>query len=437
VSSRGWLIFVVWILAPVIVAKVADIKAIEAVLMLLFGWCGLDVVTGGEFKLERPLAILLAQWAVFLAAASLLAVISLRLEFHPPTVAKGNLLHSPPFTSAAILMETLLCVGALVFFAQMMGRDARLLRLAARLYVWIGVLYATYAIISWTALVFSHADLIGAYLTDSGVARARALFAEGGEFGLYAVSVILMGAFRRYVLKDMSRAAFWAVVVPVLLLSMILSKSKAGALCLIGIFAWRSVVRMRIRYLPLMAAVALLLVWTTPIVAGLEGYWIIYQHFDEVVATHAQDPSIGSGRAAAVSVMPKLVKLHPFLGVGIGNYGLVRNDPEVGIPGSDEILDRAGIGLLSYTGELGLPLFAYLVWLVARPWRIVRKAKPRLPELAIVLAAFQLFAQGIEVQITFVYPWLVSAIALGYFLCERDAAVRRCRTCASIQLGTI
>jgi hypothetical protein len=280
------------------------------------------------------------------------------------------------------------------------------------------MLMTVYAIISFVAFAYLNVDLSGAYFASdmSTEVRARALFAEGGEFGLYTVSIILVAAFRHYVLRDTRSPWYlWAFTMPILGAGLITSKSKSGAVCLLAILGWSAIRHLRLRYAFAGAALGGLLVLTTPIISSLEAYWSIYQNFDRIAYAFRNDVNIAAGRASAISVIPEMVKLHPLLGIGIGNYGLLRADPKIGIPAAD-IWDLGGLGLFDYSAQFGLPLFLYFLWLVWRPWRLAKQVRPQLPDVVLMIAGFQLFAEGIEVQPTFVYPWLVSAIAMGFWI---------------------
>jgi hypothetical protein len=214
----------------------------------------------------------------------------------------------------------------------------------------------------------------------------------------------------------MTIPTFWFMVALPVGLSLVLSQSKAGAICLVAMLGWRALVHLRFRYLIAGAFVVSLAILTTPILSAIEAYWFIYQHFDEIAAYQKDNSNLVMGRAAATAVVPAIVMAHPLLGVGMGNYSLVRADPQLGVQAMDE-WDLPGIGLFSYVGDLGIPLFLYLIWIVSLPLRIIKREQ--FPELILLIASYQLFAQMIEVQVTFFYPWAVSAITLGYYLHAR------------------
>jgi len=105
--------------------------------------------------------------------------------------------------------------------------------------------------------------------------------------------------------------------------------------------------------------------------------------------------------------------MNPIFGIGIGNYSLVRNDPKYlkGLPVYYK-WDQHSLGLIGYLPEFGIPLFLLFIYLLFKPVYWSLKIKPR--GLIFVLASTQLVIHIVGAQITFLYPWLVSAICMGY-----------------------
>jgi hypothetical protein len=100
------------------------------------------------------------------------------------------------------------------------------------------------------------------------------------------------------------------------------------------------------------------------------------------------------------------------LGIGIGNYSLMRNDPDYlkGLPSVND-WDLPGLGLISDAAELGVPLTVFFVILLLRPFQRARKMKA--PGAFIAAAAFQPTALLLGVNLNFFYPWLISAFLLA------------------------
>ena len=111
-------------------------------------------------------------------------------------------------------------------------------------------------------------------------------------------------------------------------------------------------------------------------------------------------------------MVPRMIAAHPIGGIGLGNYSLMRNDPEYlqGLPAVDE-WDLTGMGLVGAMAELGIPLALWLFATLLRPLRIARQRKAA-PVIAMA-AAFQPLSFLLGVNLNFFYPWLVTALALA------------------------
>src|SRR5262249_549821 len=243
------LLFILALLTPLTNLKFADLQPVDGVLLLVSAVLVIQWIVGrNRLLLEPTLARLATGYAVFLLAAALLALLSLRLQFYPPSGAAQDPLRSAPFLSIAKLVQLTICVTGFLCLGHILGKDWRLLKAAAALYVWIGVLSSLYAIVSWIILYYFNLDLLGSYVDYSGL-RTRAFFNEGGPYGLYAVSIILVGLFRRYTLRTITSASLLLGVVLPVGASLILSSSKSGAICLVLLFAGMGISGLRISHL--------------------------------------------------------------------------------------------------------------------------------------------------------------------------------------------
>ena len=141
-------------------------------------------------------------------------------------------------------------------------------------------------------------------------------------------------------------------------------------------------------------------------------YLFIYSNFEALVPLHEDDPSMMMGRLVAVFIVPRMILAHPALGIGLGNYSLMRNDPEYldDLPPTNG-WDLPGLGLLGSAAELGVPLTLFLLFLLLKPMSHARRAKS--PGILVIAAGFQPVAVLLGVNLNFFYPWLVTAFALS------------------------
>lgn len=412
--SAGVLLFAC-LLAPLTGLKVGDIEPVEFFLMI---WLLVTVYwleqSHGVFSLSPDLVRLGKHYCLFALLTLIGSVLSLRLTLYVPADAVGDVFKLPEFISIARLVQLAVIGGSVIVFANLLSRDASLLRFVTASYMWVGIANGLFAIVSWCALSLANLDLLGAYLSaaDHGVPRARAFFNEGGPYGLYAVSVIFVVLFRKYALRDVSRG-MTTVALAVEGSSLVLSMSKAGIFCLGAIWLWCSIRRLHWRHFILASGFILLVLVASPVRQQLEGYWQSYRSLEAVAALEPDNGNIVVGRIAALYIAPRIVASHPLAGVGLGNYSLVRNNPDyLGLIPQSDYWDLPGLGLLGYAPELGIPLLLYLLWII---WYPVRPAsRGGVTGMVIAVSAFQCFAELFGAQVTFFYPWLVTAIALGF-----------------------
>lgn len=428
-------LFLACILSPLTNLKAADIEPVE---VFLFFWT-LSIAIWlvgrrGRFSLAPELTRLAGHYGTFALLAFITGLLALRLDFYPPAQAVGHVFKRPELLFVARLVEFGLVASSMIILANILRDDPALMRFAAASYVWVGTVNALYAIISWCVLFFQVPGLSGAYdamfgayytdptLTWSVLPRARAFFVEGGPYGVYAVSVVLVALFRRHALRDASRLETWMVML-VMATSIVLSMSKAAIFCLGGIWPWLLLRKVRLRRLLPAGAFVAVIALATPIPQQLARYWDDYQNLEAVAALQPDDGNIVVGKVAALYIVPRIVVDHPLMGVGFGNYPLVRNNPEyLGVIPQSDYWDIPGSGLLGYAADLGIPLLLYVLWIVWRPVRIGLRLKA--PAIAVALAAYQFFSEMFGTQITFFYPWLVTALALGFILGTRDSRTR-------------
>lgn len=386
--------------------KAADVQSAEVfgLFVLVVGllhvkWSGW--IVAGDLQTLR----LLRGYILFLAVAMVLGFAALQRPDFPPAAA--GLLKRAPMLTFARVCQLAVAVWAFYTVATLIKRRPTLLLLATQLYVLTGLLGSLFGIASWLGLAVG-LELGGAYGEDR---RVRGFFIEGGPFGMYLVSVMLMCWFRFAVLKKTTRAQF-VLQVAVLALAFVLSSSKAGILLLALLVAFSAVVARRWRVLAMGALPIAAIAIAGGLVTNLSGYVGNYVQFEQSIIERPDDTNLMMGRIIGAFLVPRMIADHPVTGIGLGNYSLQRNNPEYlrGLP-QTQLWDLHGLGIVGYVAELGVPLSLYLLWLLWKPIRL-SAAQPRVVVTA--LCGFQLFAHLFGVQLTFLYPWLVTAMALGY-----------------------
>ncbi len=411
----------VCLLAPLTALKIADIQPVEIFLLLSsFVFLAVLIERFTTITVQMDLWKLQNLYLLFVVIVGLLACLAVRLPIYPPT--ELSFLRTPPFLSFSRLTELALCMYGLLLASEVC-RTPELLHCACKYYIWAGLLSCLFGLLSWNFYHITGLELGGTY---GDANRIRGAFIEGGPFGIYLVSVLLVLLFRwRIRAQRLTRSEL--LTAAIVIVTFFLAASKAGigvaiALCILAVIAGRRQVRIRARYIVLAtlgSSVLFAVAWTQ----GLAGYVFNYENFSESVASRPDDTSLVMGRLMAVVLVPRMIADHPVAGIGIANYSVIRNDPHYleGLPSTTE-WDLPGLGLLGYAAELGIPATLFLVVIIWRPVRIVKSRSCSV--VVVVLASYQMIAHLFGAQITFFYPWLVTSFALGYSLRANGASVR-------------
>lgn len=412
------LLAIICFLAPLTDVKYADLQTVELfgafVTIVAFS---LFIRNGFRFAADPVLIGFVKSYALLVAIISGLALASLRLEVFPPF--QLSLLKSPPILSLSRIFQLLICITLFLSTTLILRNRPQLLRSAAKFYVWAGLLSAAYAIGS-SALWAVGVELSGAYSNQN--IRARGFFVEGGPFGIYLVSTALVAHFRHRIFAVSRLETFSHLAT--LGLALALAQSKAAILLLFGVFFLDQFFKRRYFRLSLAALVGVPVLAAFVMLGGISGYIQNYARFEEAAQERPEDTSLVMGRLMASIMVPRMIVEHPVLGIGIGNYSLQRNNPEFlqGLPTTDR-WDLPGLGFLGYAAELGIPCLLMLMWLIWRPVKLSQGVN--VDSSVALMASFQFLAHLFGAQVTFIYPWVVSAFALGFVLAFRPTATHQ------------
>jgi hypothetical protein len=406
--STAWIVvFVLLSAAPEL--RIGDVQLLELLQIIRLA---VGIVFFAYAGMRLPATNLWTRYGVgylvFLALTLITSVAGLRLPFFPPP--EISMFKQPFFLSLSRLLELALAIYfSLAITDSVQGRD-RLLRTALTAYTAAGVVSALVSIVGFVIFQMTGDST---YFVNDLDHRVQGFFNEGGPYGLYLTSVILVLMVRRRLFPELSRLSY-SVAFVIIATAWVLSFSKAGLiagiLCGAVAITFISNIRKRIAaalILPIAVAAFFLL-----FERGLNGYWNSISGFDETVIFRPNDRNLVMGRIVAFFIVPRMIAAHPLLGIGLGNYSLMRNDPDYlqGLPTVDD-WDLPGLGIISNAAELGVPLALFLFLLTLRPFRDARRHKA-FPVL-LATAAFQPIALLVGVNVNFFYPWLLSGFALA------------------------
>ena len=185
-----------WLTALVVLSaipelRLGDIQALEMLQLLrallvtlFFAQIGARLPGGGVWR-DHGRGFL-----VFLALSSVLAAAAIRLRFYAPSSI--SLLKAPIVLSISRIFEVALAVYFLLAIADTLRERPKVLRGALNAYVAIGTLSAVASIVAFLIFLNTGSNALFVSPLDH---RARGFFNEGGPYGLFLVSVIIVFPF--------------------------------------------------------------------------------------------------------------------------------------------------------------------------------------------------------------------------------------------------
>jgi hypothetical protein len=402
-------LFLTAALASTISLKVGSVQLLEILYFVQLGIL-LTVFAQNNFRtvLFRPFIQVGGFYLLFFLAAIALAIASLRFTFYLPM--DTTFLRRPVVITISRAVEVSASVCTMIYMAHVFKASARKVRFAMRVYFWVGVASAIYSIVTWPLNVLFEAQL-GTYLETH---RFRGFYNEGGPYGVYVVSVLLVG-FALWQRRWETRKAL-SVSLAVMVVAMVLSYSKAALLMLFvlvvidGLLAGRAV--HRAFFIIVFAVVAAVAIVTVDLPSRITAYGRTADRYERLSRLHYLDGNFVRGRVAGAFIVPRMIAAHPYTGIGWGNYGGLRNRPEFrGASVWSPYADDPGLGLIGAAADFGLPLLAYLLVSLAVPFVMIRRrgASLYLSNLALLQPLAHIF--GAQLNTTF--TWVVTAFALG------------------------
>jgi hypothetical protein len=360
-----------------------------------------------QARLLRPAFNLGLFYSIFLVAAFVLAILALQRDFYYPTGI--GILKFPVWITLSRMTELFIDVASMLYLFDLFRSNLNNLIFALRIYFWVGVASGVFAIITYPLNVYFDLQL-GTYLDQH---RMRGFYNEGGPYGLYLLSVFLVGivlARQDWVPRSRIRLAYVPLVI-----ALLGSQSKAaifagGLMMFFNALMARQIGR---RLFVIMALVGMaFLISLDPAITQTVTIYIDTPAKYEYLSNLESDQDLLSGRVAGAFIVRRMIQVHPWVGIGWGNYPLVRNSPEYrgGAKWAD-IDDDPGLGMLGTTADFGVPLTLFLVFITFYPYLYLRRRG--VPLVVKNLALIQPVVHLCGAQLNLTYPWLITAFALG------------------------
>jgi hypothetical protein len=356
----------------------------------------------------RPFLHIGIGFLIYAILVSILAIASLRYDFYVPL--EFSSLKGPGVIAVSRVVELAADVCGMLYLAHQFRLHPSWLRFTMRVYFWAGMASSVYSLISYPLAVLGIAELG----THEYMHRVKGFYNEGGPYGLYVLSLIVVGVILWRLVWERPRRIYWCMAA--LLPTLLLTYSKAAFLALFLLLAINMIFAASFtqRLIVLASGTVLLAVvfHFVNLSLALQNYIRVSASYERASHLHVEDPSFVYGRIAGLFIVPRMVAAHPLTGIGWGNYGYLRNDPKYrGAATSVKGSDDPGLGIWGLTAEVGLPLFFYLIVLLGMPFFFARRR--RVPLYVSSLALLQLVAHFFGAQLNLTYPWVITAFALG------------------------
>jgi O-antigen ligase len=241
----------------------------------------------------------------------------------------------------------------------------------------------------------------------------RGFYNEGGPYGLYLITVFLVGIVLSR--QNWSRRSRIRLAYVPLAIALLGSQSKA-AIFAAGIMMFFDALMVKQLGRRLLVVGALLgvgfLASDVPAITEPIAIYITTPAKYEYLSNLDSEEDLLSGRIAGAFIVQRMIQVHPWVGIGWGNYPLVRNSPEYrGGARWADIEDDPGLGILGTTADFGIPLTLFLVCITFYPYFYLRRQGA--PLVVKNLALIQPVVHLCGAQLNLTYPWLITAFALG------------------------
>jgi hypothetical protein len=407
-------------LSSTILLKVGEIQYLEIIYFLQI--CLLVAMfprRGFRTRNFRPAFRMGWMYAIFMVVTLISALAALRSNFYFPSGM--TLLKGPVWITISRIGELTIDAGAMLYLVKLFYTNIENLIFALRVYFWVGVASSVYSIVTFPLNYFFGLQL-GTYYN---LHRMRGFLNEGGPFGLYMISEILIAMVlsrQGWIGRKSYRIGMCLIVIGVFG-----SQSKSAIFVALLMLVFNALMVKQMGQRLVVLGVVVLIVGITLSVPNISDELVVYwsgpENFEYTSNFSYADGNYVYGRIAGAFLVPRMIKAHPWLGVGWGNYGLVRDDPQYrGASAFVDFNDGPGLGLLALSAEVGIPALVFLLCILFYPYFYLRKINA--PLVIKNLALMQPMAHIFGANLNVTYPWLLTAFAfgLGYFYKHHELA---------------
>jgi hypothetical protein len=349
---------------------------------------------------------------LFVAFLLITVLFNLNREFYFSQLGDLSLLRKPYLISIARFVELIACVAfALIVYKTVVYYRGKglttsfILRKVLNANLYLSIVFLIIFLLTHQHLL----SLAGSHIVydttpySAPTLRLRGYYVEGGPLGLFYSGL--------YMLTFFVKGRKWVYRL-VFLLVILCAQSKAG---IVSVLAWHFyLLYQQFRYASWFkyAILALLLpVFYLIFTQVVANYIEAFRHFDVIVAERKNDYNFVMGRISAVFLTPNMVLANPVFGIGMGNYALVRNNPDyLGILPAVTDWDAPGLGafitLLIENGLFGLIAFSILLYFIYKRYAPISSIAGKSIKVFVLICL-------LGVQLHFLYIWFFVGLALA------------------------
>jgi O-antigen ligase len=376
--------------------KIGFVKISEIILLLI-----------APFLLLKPINKYLAYFLIFFTVNLVIGlVITTTLDFQ---VLGRSKIKAPYIISIARYLELITCIVVSLITLKVFKDypEKKTITTIVNINVYLTIVY-----VFFFSLVFFRIISQDNSIVVYEALRLRGLYYEGGPFGLMLSLIFILTFFEEQPKRLLLKRFFLILVI------MFLAKSKAGIMLSfvwILMYYYESIKDKIKQYRFYIIALFAVIFYFVFVNVG-KMYIDETNKIRKSVKERPTDQYLILGRVSGFYIVPTMVQQRPLLGIGIGNYPLLRNNKEIRrffpIPPREIIdIDSHGLGgivdILVDMGLIGLILFLIIIYMLY--YEISRKKKRG---KILILSFLCLYMFG--VQLVFLYPWIFIGIILAY-----------------------
>ncbi len=232
--------------------------------------------------------------------------------------------------------------------------------------------------------------------------RLRGWFSEGGPYGLMLSFTFCLSFFYKHRYNNILRAIIVLTII-------FIARSKAGMLLILVWYTLLYYKKLYKKLRELNIAIIVIGVIITSIIFVKISHKYIYaiNNVRQEMKERPTDVNLVMGRISGLFIFPEMIVDYPLFGIGLGNYPIMRNNPEYldFIPPSPVgKTDAHGFGgIIQVLVDGGVVMLLFFLMIFFNFYRVLKKNNSHLKIFLYIFLCLFMFG----VQIYFLYPWVL------------------------------